>query len=162
MLTLLMDFSGACDRSRLGQGAGAVRYLRHWIPPPGRALRAVGGGAALPAPAACTALVGPGTLADPDARTVAIPVGGVKVVSITTRMLPGLSPVPGWVGKPSRVLARAAGLVAAPAPYCTTEACTSAFAVLAVPGLNPRAASARSSWPAGPVRPEALTASTTT
>jgi hypothetical protein len=149
------------QRPRLALRRGRA-YLTQAMPPPDRALSAVGGGAATPAPAPCTGVAGAGSVADDEGRAVAKPVGRVKSVPITTRTAPGRSAALPRVGRPPRALARLAALVSAPAPYSTMEAAMRAGPVLAFPGLNPRVVSARSSWPARPERPEALTASTTT
>src|SRR5674476_1217576 len=117
------------------------------MPPPDRALSAVGGGAVTPAPAPCTGVAGAGSVADDDGRAVAKPAGRVKSVPITTRIAPGRSPVLRWESKLPRTLAKLAALLSAPAPYSTRETRARAFPVLAFPGLNPRLVSARSSWP---------------
>src|ERR1035437_221747 len=130
------------------------------MPPPDTTLSAVGGGAATPAPAACTAVAGAGEAADGDDCAVGLPVGRGESVPIMTRILPAGSVPRACVGRPPSVPARRDALAAAPAPYSMTETCTRVGPVLAFPPLNPRVLSARSSWSARPGRPEALTAST--
>lgn len=141
-----------------GSRAGR-RYLTHWMPPPDRALSAVGGGAVTPGPAACTGVagVGPVAVGEPVTKTL----GNVKSEPITTRTLPAGRPALRWVGKPPRALANFLALASAPAPNSMTEAETTAGPVLALPGRKPAAASACSSWPANAERPEELTTSTT-
>lgn len=95
--------------------------MTHTMPPPEKALSAVGGGAATPAPAPCTGVAGAGSVADGDGRTVAKPVGSVKSVPITTRTAPGARPALRWVGKPPIALAKLTALFSAPAPYSTRE-----------------------------------------
>ena len=46
--------------------------MTHWIPPPERALSAVGGGAVTPGPAACTGVAGAGSVVDGDGPAVAV------------------------------------------------------------------------------------------
>src|ERR1035437_7064993 len=128
------------------------------MPPPDRALSAVGGGAATPGPAPGTGFAGAGAVADGEGRPVAKPLGRVKSVPITTRTAPGRNPALRWVARPPRAPARLEALVWAPAPYSTTETRTRTGPVLALPGRNPRAVSGRPGGPASPGGPEALTA----
>ena len=67
---------------------------------------------------ACTAFA---AVADGEDPAVAKPVGIVKLVPITMRMLPRRSDERRWVARPPRALARLEALVSAPAPYSTTE-----------------------------------------
>src|SRR5450631_832835 len=100
---------------------GSARHLTQGTPPPDTALSAVGGGALTPAPEACTAVAVAGAAADRDDCGVGLPVGSVKSVPITTRILPAGSVPSAWVGRAPSVPARRDALAAAPAPYSTTE-----------------------------------------
>src|SRR5450631_661100 len=103
----------ARNGGRLSAVTRSARHLTHGMPPPDRALSAVGGGAGTPAPAPCTAVAGAGAAAVGE-DLVAVPVGSVKSVPITTRILPAGSVAWGAVGNPPRDRARLEAAVSPP------------------------------------------------